>query len=86
VEETAELRVEIENGDQGRVEAEFGDLMFTMMNLARHLKVDAESALRRTNATFRARFAAMERASGGLQGKSAEELESLWVEAKAGKK
>jgi XTP/dITP diphosphohydrolase/ATP diphosphatase len=84
VEETAELRVEIANGDQDRVEAEFGDLMFTMMSLARHLKVDAESALRRTNATFRERFAAMERASEGLEGKSAEELEALWVEAKAG--
>jgi XTP/dITP diphosphohydrolase/ATP diphosphatase len=86
VEETSELRVEIENGDKDRVEAEFGDLMFTMMNLARHLKVDAESALRRTNATFRARFAAMEQVSGGLEGKSADELEALWVEAKAGNK
>jgi XTP/dITP diphosphohydrolase/ATP diphosphatase len=82
VEESAELRVEIENGNQDRVEAEFGDLMFTMMNLARHLKVDAESALRRTNATFRSRFAAMERASGGLEGRSAEELEALWRDAK----
>jgi ATP diphosphatase len=81
-EETAELRVEIEREDAERIEAEFGDLLFTMMNLARHLKVDAESALRGTNARFRARFAAMERASGGLAGRSAEELEALWVGAK----
>jgi XTP/dITP diphosphohydrolase/ATP diphosphatase len=94
-EETAELRVEIERGDADRVEAEFGDadrveaefgdLMFTVMNLARHLKVDAETALRRTNARFRARFAAMETAGGGADGlraASAEELEALWVKAK----
>jgi len=85
VEETAELRVEIERGDADRVEAEFGDLLFTVMNLARHLKVDAETALRRTNARFRARFAAMELAGGGADGlraASAEELETLWVRAK----
>jgi len=85
VEETAELRVEIERGDADRVEAEFGDLLFTVMNLARHLKVDAETALRRTNARFRARFAAMELAGGGaagLRAASVEELEALWVRAK----
>jgi ATP diphosphatase len=81
-EETAELRAEIELGAQARVEEEFGDLLFTMMNLARHLKVDPESALRGTSARFRARFAAMELAIGGLEGKSPEELEALWAEAK----
>ena len=68
------------------MEAEFGDLLFTAMNLARHLKVDAESALRRSNAKFRARFAAMERAAGGstaLETLSAAELDRLWEEAKA---
>jgi len=85
-EEIAELRAEIERNDVERVEAEFGDLLFTAMNLARHLKVDAESALRRSNAKFRARFAAMERAAGGstaLEALSAAELERLWEEAKA---
>jgi ATP diphosphatase len=84
-EETAELRVEIERGDTDRVEAELGDLMFTVMNLARHLNVDAETALRRTNGRFRARFAAMEVAGGGADGlraASSEELEELWVSAK----
>ena len=80
-EETAELRVEIASGDRDRIEAEFGDLLFTMINLGRHLKLDAETALRRSNAKFRARFAAMERA-GNLRCKSAEQMEELWVAAK----
>ena len=46
--------------EQERVQEEFGDLLFTAVNLARHLKVDAESALRAANAKFRARFRAME--------------------------
>jgi len=85
-EEIAELRAEIERNDAERAEAEFGDLLFTAMNLARHLKVDAESALRGSNAKFRARFAAMERAAGGstaLETLSAAELDRLWEEAKA---
>jgi ATP diphosphatase len=84
-EEIAELIVEVEAKHSENVEAEFGDLMFTAMNLARHLNVDAESALRRSNAKFRARFAAMERAAGdgGLGGKDISELEELWVRAKA---
>jgi len=83
-EEIAELMVEVEAGDRAKVEAEFGDLMFTAMNLARHLGVDAESALRATNAKFRRRFAVMERAAGedGLGGKGIEELEALWGSAK----
>jgi XTP/dITP diphosphohydrolase/ATP diphosphatase len=83
-EEMAELMVEVEAKHAENVEAEFGDLLFTAMNLARHLKVDAESALRRSNAKFRARFAAMERESGGkLEGMSAEGMERLWEQAKA---
>ncbi len=85
-EETAELRAEIVRDDADKIEAEFGDLLFTTMNLARHLNVDAESALRRSNAKFRARFASMERASGGaerLKVMSTEELERLWAQAKS---
>lgn len=85
-EETNELRVEIARADADRIEAEFGDLMFTAMNLARHLNVDAETALRRSNAKFRARFASMERSSGGadqLRTKSPDDLEMLWSQAKA---
>jgi ATP diphosphatase len=84
-EEIAELMVEVEAGDAAKVEAEFGDLLFTAMNLARHLGVDAESALRSTNAKFRRRFAMMESIAGeaGLAGKDVEALEELWVKAKA---
>jgi ATP diphosphatase len=83
-EEIAELHAEIKSGDALRMQEEFGDLMFTAMNLARHLKMDAESALRGSNARFRKRFAAMEAAAGagGLNGRTPDELEALWVDAK----
>jgi ATP diphosphatase len=84
-EELAELMVEVEAKHRENVEEEFGDLMFTAMNLARHLDVDAESALRRSNAKFRRRFVAMERAAGGragLERLSPDELEELWARAK----
>jgi ATP diphosphatase len=65
------------------VEGEVGDLLFTVVNLARHLKVDPELALRRSNAKFRRRFAAMEQASDrALSERSAVELEALWAQAK----
>jgi ATP diphosphatase len=84
-EEIAELMVEVEAKHSENVEAEFGDLLFTAMNLARHLKIDPESALRRSNAKFRSRFAAMERKAGGaaaLELRSPDELEQLWAQAK----
>jgi MazG family protein len=88
-EETAELVVEAEAlpGDAGRrpaVEAELGDLLFTVVNLGRHLGVDGEMALRGSNARFRARFRAMEMESLRPLGELAPaELEALWVSAKA---
>jgi len=84
-EEIGELHNEFRHGTAESIEEEFGDLLFTAMNLARHLKVDAESALRRSNAKFRRRFAAMEAAAGqsGLENKPPAELEELWAEAKA---
>ncbi len=66
VEETAELEVEAASGDPARkpaVEAELGDLLFTVVNLGRHLGVDAEMALRGCNRRFRERFREMELAS-----------------------
>jgi nucleoside triphosphate diphosphatase len=85
-EETGELREELAGGAKNeRVEEELGDLLFTVVNLARHLRVDPEFALRRTNAKFRQRFAAMEQEAGGcaqLEAMSAEELEELWNRAK----
>ncbi len=83
-EETAELAAEAERGDAGRTEAEMGDLLFTVVNLARHLHVDAEMALRGTNLRFRERFRAMEQAAPKpLEDLSPPELEQLWEEAKS---
>jgi nucleoside triphosphate diphosphatase len=63
--------------------SEVGDLLFTAVNLARHLQVDPEFALRHTNAKFRRRFAAMEAgAAGQLKDLPPLELESLWTKAK----
>jgi XTP/dITP diphosphohydrolase/ATP diphosphatase len=85
-EETGELRDEIAlDANSGRVEEEMGDLLFTAVNLARHLRVDPEFALRGANARFRKRFEAMEAEAGGrerLEAMSAEELEALWERAK----
>jgi MazG family protein len=85
-EETAELEAEASSGDPARkpaVEAELGDLLFTVVNLGRHLGVDAEMALRGCNRRFRQRFREMELASQRpLEALSPDELEALWAEAK----
>jgi MazG family protein len=83
-EECREIETEVQSGAATEaVEGEVGDLLFTVVNLARHLKVDPELALRRSNAKFRRRFAAMEQASdGALSQHSAAELEALWAQAK----
>jgi XTP/dITP diphosphohydrolase/ATP diphosphatase len=86
VEETAELEAEAASDDPARkpmVEAELGDLLFTVVNLGRHLGVDAEMALRGCNRRFRQRFRAMELASERpLEELSPDELEALWAAAK----
>ncbi|HVN92659.1 MAG TPA: nucleoside triphosphate pyrophosphohydrolase [Terracidiphilus sp.] len=85
-EETAELAAEAEGGDperQDRIEAELGDLLFTVVNLGRHLGVDAEMALRNCNLRFRRRFSEMEQISKRpLEELSPPELEALWEQAK----
>ena len=86
-EETAELEAEIGGSATGlgAAEAELGDLLFTAVNLARHLRLDAESALRGANAKFRRRFGAMEQEAGGwevLGRLSPDELNALWERAK----
>ncbi len=81
-EETAELAAEAEAGDP-RVEAELGDLLFTVVNLGRHLGVDAEMALRNCNLRFRRRFSEMEQISERpLEELAPPELEALWEQAK----
>ncbi|AXC14714.1 Nucleoside triphosphate pyrophosphohydrolase MazG [Acidisarcina polymorpha] len=73
----------ISSEEQNRIEDELGDLLFTTVNLARHLGVDPELALRGTNQKFRRRYAAMESASiSPLDRQSADQLESLWAGAK----
>jgi MazG family protein len=85
-EETAELEAEAASDDPARkpaVEAELGDLLFTVVNLGRHLGVDAEMALRGCNRRFRERFRQMEVASvRPLEELSPAELEELWAGAK----
>jgi MazG family protein len=82
-EETAELEAEIRSGQQEAAAEELGDLLFTVTNLARHLQVDPEMALRDANAKFRRRFSAMETtASVPLEEMTAPELEALWSRSK----
>lgn len=85
-EESAELVAEI-GVDQDKTEEEFGDLMFVMANLARHLKVDPETALRRANAKFERRFRAIEDALKAENRSTEEatlaEMDALWDRAKA---
>ena len=86
-EEVAELRQAIGGEGQQRIEEELGDLLFAIANLARKLGVEPESALRRANGKFRARFGALEQLleSRGLsvQDASLEEMEELWSRVKA---
>ena len=86
-EETEEISSELAAGERDKVAAEIGDLLFAVVNLARHLDVDPESALRSTSLKFERRFAAIEDALGA-QGKSPKdatlaEMDALWDAAKA---
>jgi XTP/dITP diphosphohydrolase/ATP diphosphatase len=85
-EETAELEAEAASDDPARkpaIEAELGDLLFTVVNLGRHLGVDAEMALRGCNLRFRQRFREMELAAPRpLEELAPNELEDLWKAAK----
>ena len=88
-EETDEIEAELSQEQtpearRARVHEEVGDLLFTAANLARHLRVDAEIALRDANGKFRRRFEAMEQASERkLEECTAEELEKAWAAVKA---
>ena len=91
-EELAELEEELrahtptEGRTHAAIEDEFGDVLFSMVSLARHLHVDAEMALRGANAKFRRRFEVMEQIAAeqenAVEGRSLAELELLWSEAK----
>jgi MazG family protein len=85
-EEAAELAGARESADKEHIESEIGDLLFTLVNLARFLKVDPEQALRKTNTRFRRRFGFVEHevaAGGGAFSETEiDRLEELWQKAK----
>jgi len=83
-EELDELKEAIASGDQGHAQEELGDLLFTLVNVARWCRLDPEEGLAGTNHRFLDRFSRVESALGGdLQGRSIQELETLWQSAKA---
>ena len=86
LEEAHELNDAKSNLSQAKIEEEFGDLLFVMVNFGRHLKIDAEEALRSANAKFTRRFKHIERALAE-RGKTPEqstleEMDALWEAAK----
>ena len=85
-EELAETREAVAEGDADHIAEEIGDLLSTVVNLARKLDVDPEAALRASNAKFERRFRSIEQALK-VQGRSPneatlDEMEALWLEAK----
>lgn len=85
-EELQEFRDALASGDETAIEDELGDVFFTLVNVSRHLKVDAEQALRRASGKFEERFRTMENAAAArgvsLEGLADDALEQLWAEAK----
>ena len=85
-EETAELKEAMAAQDKAHIEEEYGDLLFAMVNLGRHLEIDAETALIAANEKFKRRFHFIEKtldeAGNSLNSASLEEMEDIWTEAK----
>lgn len=81
-EEIGELKTALEGGDPVKTEEEFGDLVFSLINYARFLQIDAENALERTNKKFISRFTQMEelaRQEGrSLDGMTLTEMDAIW--------
>lgn len=83
-EEEAELKAALQNGSLAEIESELGDLLFTIVNIARWSKVEPEEALRTMVNRFTARFMRMEELTAeDLKTLSPEEWDQLWVRAKA---
>jgi ATP diphosphatase len=86
-EEIIEVEAEIPEGSAQALSSEVGDILFAAVNLARHLKIDPEAALRSVNAKFERRFAHIEDRLAEVgqtpEGASLDEMERLWDEAKA---
>ena len=85
-EEVLELENEILNSDQNKIEDEFGDVLFSLINLSRFLNVDAENALEKTNKKFIKRFTKMEEEAAKenkfLHDMTLEEMDKLWNKIK----
>ncbi len=85
-EESEELTTAQKTKDQQHIEHELGDLLFTIVNLARYLKVDPEQALRKSNTRFRERFAHVEKrvteSGKGFPETTLEQMETWWQEGK----
>jgi XTP/dITP diphosphohydrolase len=85
-EELEELKAEVDAGRAEQMEAEFGDLLFSMINYARFLEVNPENALEKTNQKFIKRFQYLENEAAKrglqLQNMSLEEMDAFWNEAK----
>ena len=86
-EEADEIEAALDRNERSELEGETGDLLFAVVNMARHVGVDPELALRGTNAKFERRFAYIERALASqgqsLGSASLQEMDGLWNEAKA---
>ena len=83
-EELDELKEAVASGNRGHAQEELGDLLFTLVNVARWCQIAPEEGLAGTNQRFLDRFSRVEAAlEGKLQGRSIDELETLWQEAKA---
>ena len=83
-EELDELKQAVASGDKVHAQEELGDVLFTLVNVARWCGIDPETGLAGTNRRFLDRFSRVEAALGGdLQGRSIGELEDLWRQAKA---
>ena len=85
-EELSELEVEMKNGDTAAIEKEWGDLVFSLVNLGRHLKIDAEGAAHKAIDSFIERFGRIEDKAESrgkeLSELSLAEMDELWEEVK----
>ncbi|MGK0253197.1 MAG: XTP/dITP diphosphohydrolase [Mariniflexile sp.] len=85
-EELNEFKFEVESGNQDRMESEFGDVLFSLVNYARFLNIDPENALERTNKKFSKRFQYLEEKAKNinkpLKDMTLSEMDVFWEEAK----
>lgn len=85
-EEMAELKEAMASRDKAHIQEEYGDLLFAMVNLGRHLEIDAETALIAANDKFKRRFDYIEKSlkesGSNLESAQLDDMEAIWIEAK----